>query len=111
MADISKAFDSVDRAFLLKALTIEVGCPVLVGIVYDLIATNFKLEVSGHKSKLITTSNGIIQGSSISPVLFTYALAQAVELLPDYITAVLYADDSAFIFKKKHLILMNLWTS
>ena len=80
LLDMSKAFDSVNRDLLLKELT-KIIEPDELHILKILI-TDVKLQVRNGNSigNKFTTKIGVPQGDCLSPVLFTFYLAKAMEI-------------------------------
>ena len=64
-------------------------------VIYDLLNVSFNLRILNITSLEIQTSIGIIQGSPLSPILFTYLVDKLLANLPGYNRRVLYADDLA----------------
>ena len=79
MLDMSKAFDTVKRATLMKDLKYILEEDEL-HMIYGLI-NNVKLRVrcQNDTGNIIKTNIGIPQGDCLSPVLFTLYLAQALQ--------------------------------
>ena len=68
--DFSKAFDRMDRDYILNVLT-AIGCPeiiTLISIIYT--DTKAMIEVGGYLSRSIRVDNGIKQGCPLSALLF-----------------------------------------
>ncbi len=94
--DFQKAFDKVDRDILLyKMAYYGINCPIFQSLLYDR-----KQFVSGtdkfgkvNKSQIRQTETGVIQGSSVSAILFCIMIND----LPLYIKnscTYMFADDS-----------------
>ena len=92
--DIQKAFDSLNRHFVLMALIEEFGDSTLVGLIYDFMQSRPRIRNLNKYSTVKETCNGIGQGDVLSPCIFTYGLGKAIQLLPNELLIALFADDS-----------------
>jgi hypothetical protein len=83
LLDISKAFDSVRHTDILRKLR-ERGCPEReTTLIYNLFVkdTKTRLIINGTKSDEIKLTNGIFQGSVLSPFLFMIWIDDLCEAL------------------------------
>ncbi len=92
--DLSKAFDTLENTILLEKLK-HYG---IAGVAYKLMEsyiTNRKqyVKIDGTKSKLLTISTGVPQGSILGPLLFINDIANSSNLF-DFI---IYADDTTLL--------------
>jgi hypothetical protein len=104
--DLQTAYDSVDRRILWKRLNSIIRVPNhLLFSLQSLFDDNeCFLMVGGKLSKGISNKRGLLQGSSLSPILFNYFIAGLQELLdasPDKVNLfgiesnhLLFADDN-----------------
>lgn len=75
MLDFKKAYDSLDRACLLRALLWHGLLPAFVALVGKLHeGTSATFQANGFMSLPIPVHNGIRQGCSLAPMLFVLAL-------------------------------------
>jgi Reverse transcriptase (RNA-dependent DNA polymerase) len=95
--DIKKAFDSIDRQFIFQKLidTKKLKFEEL-NLLAEMMDLNFLTIWDGvGLSEPIVQSNGVRQGSSLSPLLFIFSLFNINEILKDFptIKLLIYADD------------------
>ena len=79
MLDMSKAFDTVKRAELfrdLKEVLDDDELHVMMIMLKDVV---LKVRVGKETGRMINTNIGVPQGDSLSPLLFTLYLAQALK--------------------------------
>jgi hypothetical protein len=99
LLDISKAFDSVRHADVLRKLR-ERGCPEReMALIYNLFVkdTKTRLIINGMRSGEIKLTNGIFQGSVLSPFLFMIWIDDLCEALNEnsenFDRALFFVDD------------------
>ena len=68
--DFSKAFDRMDRDYILNVLT-AIGCPEIITSLISIIYTDTKamIEIGGYLSRSIRVDNGIKQGCPLLPLI------------------------------------------
>ena len=73
--DVKKAFDSVDHIYLIKCLEKYNFPPWIVNFLKDIIS-KWKLSIRSGKEEILekTVERGILQGDSLSPLLFVLCL-------------------------------------
>ena len=102
--DFQAAYDMVDRRILWKTLRDEFGLPeTLIYRLQHLFDHNSsQLVVLGRRSEAMENKRGLLQGSSLSPILFNFfinSLIVRLEALPKVLTngvptnALFFADD------------------
>eukprot|EP00834_Sanchytrium_tribonematis_P006725 NODE_524_length_6494_cov_0.362783.p1 type:complete len:140 gc:universal NODE_524_length_6494_cov_0.362783:1459-1040(-) len=79
LLDLKQAFDKVSRRFFLEELITDVKCKSLTSSLYDLLNVHFKLRIDSILSNSYSKEVMIIQGSSLSPILFTYVMGRCFE--------------------------------
>lgn len=92
--DLKSAYDSVIIERLLKVLLTKVD-PIIWNLIRSLfLATKSKLIINSQTSKSFTKSNGLFQGSILSPLLFNLYINDLCEKLNNGSSnALFYADD------------------
>ena len=111
--DIAKAYDSLDREFLIGAMEAMGAGPGLVGWVKTLLTNTHSVAVvNGYRSSRVPMMAGVRQGCPLAPLLYLFA-AQAllcwlqaggvgIRLQPedkDLVTAVQFADDTEVVLE------------
>ena len=91
--DVAKAFDSVDQHYTLLQLVKYTNNKRIVGIAYELMRNQIRLKTMTIYSHRVAIQNGILQGSVISPCLFTFTICCALSSLPPDYQLSMYADD------------------
>ena len=100
--DIKAAYDSVDHALLMRKLARR-DCPrPLLRMVKELmVGVTSKIRINGRESETFEHRAGVLQGSIISPMLYSLYiddLAEAIrETLPGLQRVFMYADDIAVV--------------
>jgi exonuclease III len=81
MMDMSRAFDTVDRAILMEDLRsiLEPGELHIIKVMIN--EVRLIVEVAGRKGEAFTTNVGTPQGDCLSPTLFTLYLAKALSTM------------------------------
>ncbi|OWZ04937.1 reverse transcriptase [Phytophthora megakarya] len=75
MLDFKKAYDSLSRVFLHRALRRHGYPPRFVAAVKELhLGTSTKFLVNGHQSRAVPITSGIRQGCPLAPMLFVLAI-------------------------------------
>ena len=94
--DFEKAYDMVPRQLLIKKLNeFDIPCNI-IAIIKDML-DKFCLNYNGIKIK---TEKGLVQGSTLSPLLFNLFINDLLNLLERWgIKTRAYADDTAWIWK------------
>ena len=94
--DFEKAYDMVPRQLLIKKLNeFDIPCNI-IAIIKDML-DKFCLNYNGIKIK---TEKGLVQGSTLSPLLFNLFINDLLNLLERWgIETRAYADDIAWIWK------------
>ena len=77
--DLKKAYDSVPRAALWKALAVLGVPPVLINLLTSFQDMSARVRVGGTQSDPITINNGLRQGCAIVPVLFNLFFSLVLE--------------------------------
>ena len=92
--DLEKAFDTVDRGYILKNLQ-DMGIheQMLTFIQNYLSDRNLKVRMGNHTSRPFPTYTGVPQGSTLSATCFLAAIDSIAEVLSKNIKFSLYADD------------------
>ena len=76
--DLSKAFDTVNREKLVEVLKTFVGEDELKLIQLLLAGTNNQIRLDGMLGDVFSTTTGVPQGDSLSPILFTIYMLMPV---------------------------------
>ena len=96
-SDIHGAFDWMGRGFVLKAFADVLKHINTVRLMHYLLDNKLQLRMGNVLSDLDDTSNGAIQGGTLSPIVFTFCLYVCFKDRPDsmnFLTALLkYSDD------------------
>ena len=104
--DMSRAFDTISRQKLLQVMSTIVHCDELRMIQMLMLNTTLEVKVGNHLAPSFKTTIGSPQGDSLSPVLFTCYLEEALKELRTRVITNLsvefpiettYADDVDFI--------------
>jgi len=96
--DIKKAYDSVIREKLYDLLS-YIGIPLEFVLFYKEMTTNMQIFICDNES--ISYTNGVPQGSCISPMLFNLYYEEALKKVSPFTELLLgYADDVAILLKK-----------
>jgi hypothetical protein len=95
--DVKKAFDSINREFIFEKITATNKLALEeLQLLAEMLESNFLIINDGvSQSNPILQTNGVRQGSSLSPFLFIFALSDINDILKDFpdVKLILYADD------------------
>lgn len=92
--DLSKAFDTVDHAILLKKLSMYGVNEILLKWFSSYLANRFQCcMVNGDRSELKPLETGVPQGSTLGPLLFLTYINDLPNCL-DFTSSDMYADDT-----------------
>ncbi|KAG2210123.1 hypothetical protein INT45_002900 [Circinella minor] len=108
--DILPAYDTVDRSVIWRVLECDV-LPPLLGLLQSLFDdVHIEVLISGHVSHCFSPTTGVLQGSILSPYLYSLYINSDSDFLPSslyssstrliaghWINALLYADDVILI--------------
>ena len=107
--DFSKAFDRMDRDYILNVLT-AIGCPEIITSLISIIYTDTKamIEIGGYLSRSIRVDNGIKQGCPLSALLFILGMEPLLQAIRynnsiksnQVLKIVAYADDISVFIKR-----------
>lgn len=110
--DFSKAFDRMDREYILELLT-AIGCPDIIKSLIAIIYSDTKafIEIGGYLSRPIKIDNGIKQGCPLSALLFILGIEPLLQAIRrnnsiksnQPLKVVAYADDINVFVKKSCL--------
>lgn len=93
-ADLSKAFDTVDHAILLKKLSMYGVNEILLKWFSSYLANRFQCcMVNGDRSEWKPLETGVPQGSTLGPLLFLTYINDLPNCL-DFTSSDMYADDT-----------------
>ncbi|KAG2214749.1 hypothetical protein INT45_002988, partial [Circinella minor] len=88
--DILSAYDTVDRSVIWRVLECDVP-PPLLGLLQSLFDdVHIEVLISGHVSHRFSPTTGVLQGSILSPHLYSLY----INLLPQILRAPLFSSDS-----------------
>lgn len=93
--DYSKAFDLLDRHVVVKKLGIMIGNDhYLTRIISEILELN-KVVIYDNVtfSNPLSQTNGVLQGDPLSPILFTIATADVIDVVASSVQIYMYADD------------------
>ena len=104
LLDFSKAYDTVWRQRLLRTLARR-GIPAKYVLWLSAFLTNRQARVRFHGTlgKSRTLHQGLPQGSVLAPILFLFYIDELARLIPDSVTAALYADDVSILASARTL--------
>ncbi len=98
LLDVSGAYDNVSHPRLLHNLRKRKLHPQLVGWIRSyLTKRTARLKLNEGYSEQFETTNGIPQGSPISPILYLFYAADLLEIGGNHQVKVGYVDDTAFL--------------
>ena len=101
--DIEKAYDTVFRnAVLFKLLKLGINGPIFWFIKAFLSDRTFQVRISTFYSKVYEAENGIPQGSTLSPILFSLMINDLSDCIDCPVA--LYADDCCFFQVGKNVV-------
>lgn len=102
--DITKAFDSVWHRGILEKLS-EAGLQGNLPRFIEEFLTDrtYQVKIGNYLSDTLGITNGVPQGSVISPTLFSLVINDVFSDCPANVKYSLYADDGAFWLKTKNL--------
>lgn len=117
--DFSKAFDSIPRDMIIASLT-QLGIPggPVLRLTRDLLQSNcIRVDDGVQLSGIITQTSGILQGDTLSPLLFIAAISSLITALmegPWDVELLMYADDLAIYSHRREdlqaaLQRLSLW--
>ena len=100
--DISAAFDTIQGNLLIETCSKFLPADDITLITYLLSNTILTIKTSNNKSNPFETTIGAPQGDSLSPILFSIYLKEAISRLPDQLGGkdLIYADDIDFVTEK-----------
>ena len=105
--DFSKAYNTVDRALLLKIMKIKLDPETFKCV--EKIVNNQNVEIT---NRFISCEAGVPQGSSISPLLFNHYVDSLITVLkkrmPGLGRVISYADDLALIGEVDYKVLVRI---
>ena len=109
--DVKKAFDSVPHAYvlaILKKLPINAAVPKLIERIYRSPSTRLELLAEKDITQLgsIPLQKGVLQGDSLSPLLFVLAMQPLTKLLHNTVDT-LTIGDSNHSMALNHLLFMD----
>ena len=106
--DIKTAYDKVNRAYLWERMEHQLGIsPSTIKRLQDLFDHNSSiLLISGQSSEKIRNESGLLQGSSLSPILFNFFIDPLIQELNlpstrEWRKALAFADDVMLTAKNK----------
>ena len=102
--DITKAFDSVWHRGILENLQDMGMRGNLPRFIQEFInGRTYQVRIDNHLSNTQIITNGVPQGSVLSPTIFSLVINNVFSHCPAHVKYSLYADDGAFWLKTKNL--------
>ena len=101
--DMSSAFDTISRSQLINSCETFFEQDDVTLIKYLLTNTKMIIKINNRFGSCFSTSIGSPQGDSMSPILFSIYLKEALKSLPSHLSGkeIIYADDVDFVTEEE----------
>src|SRR5277367_4148457 len=100
--DFTKAFDLIHHRILIQNL-INLNFPMnIVKWIQDfLLKRTSSIKINNYIGGSLKCNRGVPQGSALAPLLFNIYIRSLLEVIPDNVHKILYADDLVLIFSEE----------
>lgn len=98
--DLSKAFDSIDHELLIQKLTYGI-CGIALKLLESYLSHRGEfVHVNGISSNVLLVHVGVLQGSTLGPLLFQIFVNDLINVDPNT-TYIMCTDDTTLLFSSK----------